>query len=237
MLAVAASAHGDKASVSSLSTAFEPLKVANLITDLGGAEAGRGYASKVLAWNVRCVDMDFSHYRARTAWIVKRLARLSARPDIVLSNSHAGEAAHRGIGYQPRRWAVIPNGFDVERYRPDQVARNALRRELVIEPDEVLLGMVARNEPAKDHATLLTALTELRTEQAVKCLLIGNGVPHALSGRCLRRWCEWIAHPISLGEGSDKCGAGPPDTHHRASRRTLPGTSGAAGTRCGRLQG
>ena len=52
---------------------------------------------------------------------------------------------------------VIPNGFEVKRYRPDREARVGVRRELRCDPDTPLIGLIARYDPMKDHATFLHA--------------------------------------------------------------------------------
>jgi len=72
-----------------------------------------------LAWGVRCSDMDVSHYGPVLRWTIKLCARLSHRPDALIINSHAGRTVHEAIGYHPRRLEVIPNGIDLDRYRPD----------------------------------------------------------------------------------------------------------------------
>jgi glycosyltransferase involved in cell wall biosynthesis len=85
------------------------------------------------------------------------LALASRYPAAVIYNSQAGQRAHERLGYAPRRWAVIPNGFDTDVFRPCAPARGSLRLELGL-PDEVqLVGLLARFHPMKDHATFLQA--------------------------------------------------------------------------------
>src|SRR5665213_316569 len=52
---------------------------------------------------------------------------------------------------------VIPNGFDTRRFRPCPQARREVRDELGIAPDALIVGLVARYDPLKDHATFLRA--------------------------------------------------------------------------------
>ena len=52
---------------------------------------------------------------------------------------------------------MVRNGFDTARFRPDGDARAVLRHELGVAPDVPLIGMVARVDPMKDHATFLEA--------------------------------------------------------------------------------
>jgi len=127
-------------------------------SDLIGTLASRLTRPPRLAWNVRGSEMDFSVYRPTTRWSIKCLARLSGLPDLVVSNSEAGRRAYASYGYKPRRWAVIPNGFDLARFRPDRAKRSSVRGQLGIPADAFVIGLVARFDPMKDHATALAAL-------------------------------------------------------------------------------
>lgn len=111
-----------------------------------------------LAWNIRCSDMDFSHYSRLTRLVVSLCAILSHRPDRVVVNSEHGRRVHEmRLGYHPRRWDVIPNGFDLEHFRPAPEMRARLRRELGVPENCLLAGLVARFDPMKDHRGFLQA--------------------------------------------------------------------------------
>jgi glycosyltransferase involved in cell wall biosynthesis len=70
---------------------------------------------------------------------------------------------------------VIPNGYDLSLFRPDQEAGASVRKALKILPAEHLVGFVGRYDPQKDHDTLLRALSLLNVAGACpKCLLIGT---------------------------------------------------------------
>lgn len=114
-----------------------------------------------LIWGIRCSDMDLSRYGPLLRLALRACASLSSRPDMVIANSAAGLAVHRAIGYRPRKAAVIPNGIDIERFRPDTSARAALRQDLKLDPDTLVFAHVARFDPMKDHATMLEALNQV----------------------------------------------------------------------------
>src|SRR6185437_12113376 len=76
-----------------------------------------------VAWTLRCSDMDLSRYRWTTPLVVRLLAWLSSKPDMVLANSEAGRRWHHIIGYRPKRWEIVPNGIDTIKFRPDLAAR------------------------------------------------------------------------------------------------------------------
>jgi glycosyltransferase involved in cell wall biosynthesis len=105
------------------------------------------------------------------------LSWCSPVPDAVVVNSRAGQRFHERIGYRPRRWEHIPNGFDTNELRPDPDSRGRIRAELAIDEETILIGLPARYHPMKDHDTFLTAaaiLTASRPE--VRFALLGAGI-------------------------------------------------------------
>jgi glycosyltransferase involved in cell wall biosynthesis len=139
-----------------------------------------------LAWSLRCSDMDLARYATTTRFVVRALVRLSQVPAVIASNSEAGLAWHRRLGYRPRRTIVIPNGFDTDRFRPDPAARARLGAMLGWGDDAVIVGMVARVDPMKDHAGFLAALA--RAPASLRAVLIGRQtdhlvIPPSLAGR------------------------------------------------------
>ncbi len=85
--------------------------------DLLGLIARQLSPTKRLVWNLRCTEME------GTAGLTRLLAWGSGVPDAVIVNSDAGQRYHEALGYRPLRWALIPNGFDTQRFRPDAETR------------------------------------------------------------------------------------------------------------------
>jgi glycosyltransferase involved in cell wall biosynthesis len=110
-----------------------------------------------LIWNLRCSDLPDQPGTGRLHRIVRLLAWMSAVPKTVVVNSAKGEEFHRTFGYRPRRWAMIPNGVDTNRFRPRPDMRAAIRRELGIASDATVIGLVARFHPMKDFPSFLAA--------------------------------------------------------------------------------
>jgi glycosyltransferase involved in cell wall biosynthesis len=104
-----------------------------------------------------------------------RLSRwLSSR--IVYCSEHS-RVLYRRHGFDEARTVVVPNGFDLERFKPDAGAREAVRRELALPPEAVLIGLVARYDPVKDHAGFLRAAALLAREHPeAHFLLCGSRV-------------------------------------------------------------
>lgn len=129
-----------------------------------------------LCWNIRCAEMELAAYNPLTRWVRAALARFSPLPDAVVSNSRAAREYHAELGYRPRRWEVIPNGFDTERFRPDPEARAAVRAEWGL-GDGPLVGMVARWDHMKGHDTFCAmAGRVLAARPEVRFVLVGDGM-------------------------------------------------------------
>jgi glycosyltransferase involved in cell wall biosynthesis len=145
--------------------------------DLLGLIVGKLACVPSLVWNVRCSHVEMQHYPKLSRVVLTVLSRLSAIPDAVIVNSEAGRAAHAMIGYRPKRFEVIPNGIEVDRFRPDISAREWLRSELRLSGESVIIGLVARNDPMKDHEMFLAAARQVCEKHSqAYFILCGNGV-------------------------------------------------------------
>jgi glycosyltransferase involved in cell wall biosynthesis len=145
--------------------------------DLLGLLAARLAGVPAVFWNLRQSRMDFRRYRRTTAFTVRLCARLSRQVQRILVNSHAGLKAHAQLGYDLARMQVIPNGFDLDHFRPDPQSYRDVRQELGIAPEARIVGMLARFDPQKDHKTFLKAAQLVSARLPETCfLLAGNGL-------------------------------------------------------------
>jgi glycosyltransferase involved in cell wall biosynthesis len=139
--------------------------------DLLGVIAKQLGPTTRLVWNVRCTEME------GTAGLTRLLAWCSAIPDAVIVNSHAGQRYHETLGYRPLCWALIPNGFDTQRFRPDAETRRRVRTELSIPEGAIALLLPARYDPMKDHGNFLSAAKRLADRQPdAQFALAGAGI-------------------------------------------------------------
>lgn len=176
--------------------------------DLVGLLAGRVAGVPAIAWNIRCSDLPPTHPSRSTLWIRALLARLSRAPDAVVVNSEAGRRVHERLGYRPRRWALIPNGFDTEAFAPSDHRRDAVRRDLGIHSDAPTVALIARYHPMKDHATFLAAMHGVATAlPALRVVLAGRGVDGSNAElRALIAEQHLEGHVSLLGEVADPAG-------------------------------
>ncbi len=146
-------------------------------SDLIGTLAEHSVDVPHLIWNIRCTDNVRRPGRWISAIAPKICARLSGIPDLVLSNSLAGRRFHEGLGYHPRQWRIIPNGFDLDTFHPDPSAGDLLRRQLSISEGKLLAGFVGGWRPSKDHSNLFRAARiSLESHAKLDFVLAGSGI-------------------------------------------------------------
>jgi glycosyltransferase involved in cell wall biosynthesis len=132
--------------------------------------------SRIL-WNIRCSDLDLSLYGTVYRFTVMAGAWLSPIPYAVAANSMAGRDVHERLGYHPNKWVIIPNGFDTELFKPDPDARFSIRSELGIPDDALVLGLIGRFDPMKDHSSFFAAsMSFLTSYPHTHFILAGRGV-------------------------------------------------------------
>ena len=93
---------------------------------------------------------------------------------IAVAEPHAKYlAAHEGC--TPTKLRVIPNGVDVERFRPGEPSRE-LRKELDLPEGTPVVGIVAALRPEKNHQLFLRAAARvLGTAPRARFLIVGDG--------------------------------------------------------------
>ncbi len=143
--------------------------------DVLAALACHGEGIPIL-WNIRCSEMHMRDYSILSALTVRMASRLSRWPEGIVVNSIAGRDHHQRIGYRPRAWYFIPNGFDLARFRPNAVARGEIRAEAGIDEQTPLVGMISRFDPMKDHRVFFEAAEVVARRTSAHFLLAGAGV-------------------------------------------------------------
>lgn len=143
---------------------------------LGGLAAH--WLDAPVCWNVRHGSIEARTTRWTTRGVACACAALSRRlPRAIVFNSERSRVSHAALGYDASRATVIPNGIDVDRFRPDPEAGRALRAELNVPPHALLVGIAGRFCPDKDFETFAAAAAEVaRTKSDVWFVACGAGV-------------------------------------------------------------
>ncbi len=106
----------------------------------------------------------------RRNW-ARRLTLGRAHRLVVPSQLLAG-IARSEWGLAPERVALIVNGVDVERFRPEGPGRRELRAQLGIPEGALVLGAVGHLRPVKRYDRLLRAAKEI---EGAHLILVGDG--------------------------------------------------------------
>lgn len=132
--------------------------------------------SMKIVWSIRGSSMDFSRYDWLCGLSYMLTCWLSKSADLIISNSHAGRRDRVADGYPADKTVVIPNGIDTNRFVPNLEARERVRAQWGVGGDEVLIGLVGRLDPQKDHETFLQAAVLLLEEKRhVRFVCVGDG--------------------------------------------------------------
>jgi sugar transferase (PEP-CTERM/EpsH1 system associated) len=83
----------------------------------------------------------------------------------------------RELAWGADKFKVIPNGVDVEKFRPDDKARAAVRSCIRANPSTLVIGTVGRLDPVKDHLTLFRAAHAALTKGLdLQLIIVGDGI-------------------------------------------------------------
>ena len=147
-------------------------------SNLVGALAARLAGGVPVVWGIHHSTLDPRVDKRRTVLISRTCAFLSRKfAARIVCCSEASLRIHKKLSYAAEKLEVIPNGFDLEKVKPDPAARRSVREELGLPGDALLIGMAARFHPQKDHRNFVRAAALLsRQIPKVHFLLCGFGV-------------------------------------------------------------
>jgi glycosyltransferase involved in cell wall biosynthesis len=111
-----------------------------------------------LVWSIHNTLEPAPDYRLLTRLAMRGGALFSGLCGAIVYVSAASARQHEQRGYRADRTAVISNGIDVGRFRPDERARHLVRVALGLDASTPLVGCFARWDPMKGHDRLLRAL-------------------------------------------------------------------------------
>lgn len=127
------------------------------------------------------------------------------RVDRVLAVSSAlADRMSKVIGFDRQRIKVIPNGVDTTVFRPCAASREENRRQFRLPPQGVVLGMLARLVPFKDHASAIQCLSILLSKGRDVHLAIAGDGPLRQSLQRLAQDCGVAERVHFVGHISDR---------------------------------
>jgi glycosyltransferase involved in cell wall biosynthesis len=138
------------------------------------------FPKQIIFWGVRASADD--HILRQNDWLV-RLAfwvsiRFSRVPNSIITNSSKSRDTLVAFGVPSPQIVVVSNGVDTERFRRHIKKGLDFRASLGIDVSELLIGIVARIDPVKDHNTFISgAAIFLKEHPNTRFLVIGDGDP------------------------------------------------------------
>lgn len=152
------------------------LTVPNLTSLLVGRIAAPRAA---LVWGIRGTPLDLSRYDwlARITTALER--RTARRADLLIANSAGGAEWARAVGVPAGQIAVVANGIDTDTLTPPtESERQAARRAFDYVDADIVIAVVARLDPMKDHTTFLKGFASAaRQLPELRALIAGGGPP------------------------------------------------------------
>lgn len=114
-----------------------------------------------LIWSLRSSQLQLNDYNF-TESVIRRLeCWCSVFADAVISNSWDGKFRALERGYRNELIKVIPNGIDTDKFIFSSASRRALRKQMQIPEDQLVIGVVARHDPMKGIEVMLRAYADV----------------------------------------------------------------------------
>ncbi|HJS91157.1 MAG TPA: glycosyltransferase [Steroidobacteraceae bacterium] len=129
-----------------------------------------------IVWGIRASNMDLGRYdwlHRLSHWFEHRMVRFA---HLVISNSTTAASLRVRQGFPVEIVRTVPNGIDCQRFTFDVEERARLRRDWAPHAGLVLVGLIGRLDPMKDHATFLRAAAHLAMKDSCwRFICVGDG--------------------------------------------------------------
>lgn len=130
---------------------------------------------KYIFWGVHSTKLSFSTSSTLTIFLRKCCTIFSRFTTKIINCSATSIQEHIRIGYKKEKFVYIPNGYDEEVFYLNQSL--SIRHEFGLTEDSIVIGLIARFNPEKDHLNFLQGLSEVKLRfPEVRALLAGDGI-------------------------------------------------------------
>jgi glycosyltransferase involved in cell wall biosynthesis len=134
----------------------------------------------ILVWNIRQSLYNLNSEKPLTQKVIRTNRWLSSSADALLYNSQLSRQQHQQFGFCSKHGRVIPNGFDLNIWKPAlKEGKNTIRSRENIPTGATVIGHVARYHPMKDHARFIRAAVRVvasHPDVDVHVVLVGRNV-------------------------------------------------------------
>jgi glycosyltransferase involved in cell wall biosynthesis len=137
------------------------------------------FRKRHVLWSIHNSISSLTPEKRMTTAVIRLCALLSRLPANIVFVSRSNQSQHAALGYFMENSCVISIGFDASVFVPSEEAGSSVRSELGLAENSLLIGLIGRYHPAKDHANFLRAAALLsKTYPDVHFLLSGRGIYH-----------------------------------------------------------
>ncbi|MBD2138458.1 glycosyltransferase [Anabaena sp. FACHB-1237] len=132
---------------------------------------------KPILWGIHHSITALKSETKLTQLLIKLGGFLSPYVAKIIFVSKNSKVQHEALNYSIDKTCVIANGFDTDLFKPSQQARSNIREELSLDQEAVLIGLICRYHPMKDHNNFLQAAALLLKKYPnIYFILAGNNV-------------------------------------------------------------
>lgn len=145
--------------------------------DIFGFLIAKTLPRKKIIWNVRHSNLDKKANKSTTLKVVKLNSILSKYVNCITYNSKLAYDNHLEFGYKEKKSFIIPNGFELDKFKFSQEKRTKVRKNLNLNEMDKTIITVGRWNVQKDYKTLLLACNELKKDNIeFKLLMVGTNL-------------------------------------------------------------
>lgn len=157
-----------------------------------------------VAWSIRHSLYNLTDEKILTQQVIRLNRWLSGKVNSIIYNSRISKEQHEAFGFSEQASRVIPNGFNLDELARNRKRSTAIREQLGVSEQELVIGHVARYHPMKAHASFLRAAVQVaRVIPEARFLLVGRGVSMEVPALASIVPQDLSARFIFLGERSD----------------------------------
>ncbi|MDA9952292.1 glycosyltransferase [Chitinophagales bacterium] len=120
----------------------------------------------------------FSQLKTRIFLEIERFLARKSTKIIAISNIQKQELCEQFKVAPCEKFEVVPLGFDLERFQINLLERRiAFRKKYELHEEDLVIGIIGRLVPIKNHHLLIQAFAEVqaRTQKNLKLIIIGDG--------------------------------------------------------------
>ena len=146
-------------------------------SDLLGGVAARLAGNRNVIWGIRGTSIPQRGISA--TGVVRAICALFSYflPRAIVCCAESVRLFHLEHGYDEGKMIVIPNGYDLSLFRPDSRLARHFRAAAGLGHDEIVIGMVGRFDPLKDHRNFVFAAGAVASKvERTRFLLVGRGM-------------------------------------------------------------